>query len=176
MSNLSAELPGKRLEILKETVPQSARVAVLANKANPNHASAMHNLTEAAQALGLHLHVVELRRPDELDAAFAAMTRAGADAVIVMEDAMLLNSQRGRVVADLAAKHRLPVMFPPGCARLATNPCPTGSEVAAITIGIVRVACWAARIAVAPTATITSILSRTSSAARSRRRSSLPSA
>jgi putative ABC transport system substrate-binding protein len=71
----------------------------------------MHNLTGAARALGLHLHVVEVRRADELDTAFAAMTGAGADAVIVIEDAMLLNSQRGRVVADLAATHRLPVMY-----------------------------------------------------------------
>jgi putative ABC transport system substrate-binding protein len=43
--------------------------------------------------------------------AFAAMTRAGADAVIVLEDVVLLNSQRGRVVADLAATSRLPVMY-----------------------------------------------------------------
>jgi hypothetical protein len=83
------------LEILKETVPQSARVAVLANKANPNYASAMHNLTEAAQALGLHLHVVELRRPDELDAAFAAMTRAGADALFVQGEPLLLDGLVG---------------------------------------------------------------------------------
>src|SRR4029450_1854844 len=71
----------------------------------------MRNLTVAARTLGLHLHVVEVRRADELDTAFAAMTRAGADAVIVMEDAVLLNSQRGRVVADLATTHRLPMMY-----------------------------------------------------------------
>jgi ABC-type uncharacterized transport system substrate-binding protein len=111
LSYLGAELPGKRLEILKEAVPQSTRIAVLANPAFPAYASAMHNLTGAAQALGLHLHVVEVRRADELDTAFAAMTRAGADAVIVMEDAVLLNSQRGRVVADLATTHRLPMMY-----------------------------------------------------------------
>ena len=73
--------------------------------------STMHNLTMAARALGLHLHVVEVRRADELDTAFTAMTRAGADAVIVIEDAVLLNGPRGRVVADLAAKSRLPVMY-----------------------------------------------------------------
>jgi putative ABC transport system substrate-binding protein len=111
LSFLGAELPGKRLEILKETVPQSTRIAVLANPAFPAYASRMHNLTMAARALGLHLHVVEVRRADELDTAFAAVTRAGADAVIVMEDAVLLNSQRGRVVADLAAQSRLPVMY-----------------------------------------------------------------
>jgi putative ABC transport system substrate-binding protein len=111
LSYLGAELPGKRLELLKEAVPQSTRIAVLANPTYPAYASDMHNLTEAARALGLHLHVVEVRRADELDTAFAALTRAGVDAVLVIEDAVLLNSQRGRVVADLAATHRLPMMY-----------------------------------------------------------------
>jgi putative tryptophan/tyrosine transport system substrate-binding protein len=67
LSFLVEELPGKRLEMLKETLPQSTRIAVLANPAFPAHASRMHNLTRAARALGLHLHVVEVRRADELD-------------------------------------------------------------------------------------------------------------
>jgi ABC-type uncharacterized transport system substrate-binding protein len=111
LSFLVEELPGKRLEFLKEVVPQSTRIAVLANPAFPAHTSRMHNLTVAARALGLHLHVVEVRRADELADAFTAMTRAGADAVIALEDAVLLNGSRGRVVADLAAKSRLPVMY-----------------------------------------------------------------
>src|SRR5262249_36871204 len=111
LSFLSAELPGKRLEILKETVPQSTRIAVLISAAHPAYASTMRNLTGAAQVLGLHLQVVEVRSMDELDTAFAAMTRAGADAVIVIEEALLLNSLRGGVVADLVAKSRLPVMY-----------------------------------------------------------------
>ena len=111
LSDLSAELPGKRLELLKETVPQSARIAVLANPASPSHESNMNNLTVAARALGLQLHVVELRRADELDTAFAAMTQAHADALIVLGDGQLLNRQRARVVADLAAQHRLPAMY-----------------------------------------------------------------
>jgi putative ABC transport system substrate-binding protein len=110
LSNLSAELPGKRLEILKEMVPQSEHVAVLANPANPNHASATHTLTGAARTLGLHLHVVELRRPDELDAAFAAMTRAGADTLFVQGETLLLDGLRGRIV-DRAATSRLPAMY-----------------------------------------------------------------
>jgi putative tryptophan/tyrosine transport system substrate-binding protein len=111
LSFLGEELPGKRLELLKETVPQSTRIAVLANPAFPAYASRLHNLTIAARALELHLHVVEVRRAEELDTAFAALTRAGANAVIVIEDAVVLNSERGRVVADLAATHRLPVMY-----------------------------------------------------------------
>ena len=111
LSYLGDELHGKRLELLKETVPQSTRIAVLGYPGWPSYASVLNHLTRAARTLGLHLHVVEVRRADELDTAFAAITRAGADAVIVMEDAVLLNSQRGRVVADLAATHRLPMMY-----------------------------------------------------------------
>jgi putative tryptophan/tyrosine transport system substrate-binding protein len=111
LSFLSAELPGKRLELLKEAVPQSTRSAVLISAAYPSYESVMRNLTEAARVLGLHLHVVEVRRADELDTAFAAMTRAGVDAVIGIEEALLLNTLRGQIVADLAAKSRLPVMY-----------------------------------------------------------------
>jgi len=110
MSNLAAELPGKRLEILKETVPQSTRIAVLANPANASHASDLHHVNEAARALGLSLHIVEVRRAEELESAFAAMTRAGADALMVLSDSILLSQLPGRI-ADLAATHRLPAIY-----------------------------------------------------------------
>jgi len=111
LSFLGVELPDKRLELLKEAVPQSTRIAVVANPAFPAYASTLDNLTVAARALGVHLHIVEVRRADELETAFGAMTHAGVDAVMALEDAVLLNSQRGRVVADLAVTHRLPVMY-----------------------------------------------------------------
>ena len=62
------------------------------------------------RALGLQLYAVELRSPDELDAAFAAMTRAGADALIVSAEPALMDGLRGQV-ADLATKSRLPAMY-----------------------------------------------------------------
>jgi putative ABC transport system substrate-binding protein len=110
LSGLGLELHGKRLALLKETVPQSARIAVLLNPASPYHASRMHDLTTAAQTLGVHLHVVELRHEDELDSAFAAMVQARADALLVVGDALLLSRLRVRTVA-LAATHRLPAMY-----------------------------------------------------------------
>ena len=110
VSTLGAELPGKRLELLKETVPQRARVAVLANPAAGGYESVMHNLTGAAQALGLQLRVVELRRAEELDTAFATMTHEGVDALLVVSDPALMDGLRGRTV-DLAATHRLPAMY-----------------------------------------------------------------
>jgi putative ABC transport system substrate-binding protein len=110
LSWLGAELLGKRLELLKETVPQSRRIAVLANPANPAYQDNMANLTVAARALGLHLHVVEVRRAEELDTAFAAMTGAGADALLVLEDSLVLSTLGGQL-AERATTARLPAMY-----------------------------------------------------------------
>jgi putative ABC transport system substrate-binding protein len=111
LSLLTEDLPGKRLEFLKEIVPQkSMHVAVLGNPANAWYASFMQNLTVAAQALGLRLHVVELRNPDALDTAFAAMTRVGADALIVLAEPTLMDGLRGQI-AERAATSRLPAMY-----------------------------------------------------------------
>jgi putative tryptophan/tyrosine transport system substrate-binding protein len=112
LSVVGPELLGKQLEILKETVPQSTRVAVLANPgAAPTlSATTTSALTRAAQGLWLHLQVVEVRRAEELVDAFAAMTRTGADALYVLGEPRLLDGLRGRIAA-LAATHRLPAMY-----------------------------------------------------------------
>jgi len=110
LSLLMTELPGKRLELLQETVSQRVRVAVVANPADPTYAARMHNLRGAAQALSLPLHVLEVRSADELDTAFAAISRAGVDALLVFGDTLLLDRLRGRTI-DLAAKHHLPAMY-----------------------------------------------------------------
>ena len=110
MSFLTMDLPGKRLELPKETVPQSRRIAVLANPASPGYAPLLNNLTVAAEALKLSLHVVEVRRAEELDDVFAAMLRVGADALVVFGEPQLITPQRGRI-ADLAATSRLPAIY-----------------------------------------------------------------
>ena len=71
-------------------MPQSVRIAVLTNPTHELHGLWMHNLTVATRTLGLQLHVAELRSPEELDSAFAAMTQAGADALVVLSDPVLL--------------------------------------------------------------------------------------
>jgi putative ABC transport system substrate-binding protein len=110
MSGLGAELGGKRLELLKEAVPQVSRVAVLGNPAAPGYEPTIQHVTGAAQALGLHLQVVELRRADEVDHAFGAMTQAGAEALLVLAEPLLIDGLRGRI-AELAATSRLPAMY-----------------------------------------------------------------
>jgi putative ABC transport system substrate-binding protein len=100
------------LELLKATVPQSTHIAVLANPANnPYSGTLMANLTVAAQALGLHLQVLEFRSAEELDSAFAAMTRAGADALLVATVSSVFHSPLHRRIVDLAAQSRLPAMY-----------------------------------------------------------------
>ena len=115
LSFLEGELPGKRLQLLKETIPQSTRIAVLWNPGGPGYAarqSLLHNLTVAARELELHLHVVEVRRADELATAFAALSQARVDALLVLGDALVLSStQLGGQLADLAATYQLPAMY-----------------------------------------------------------------
>jgi putative ABC transport system substrate-binding protein len=108
LSMIAPELVGKQLELLKQVVPKISRVAVLGNPANPGTAPQLREAKAAAQALGLQLQVVEARGPSELDGAFAAMTSARAEAVLVLVDAMF-GSQREKI-ANLAIKSRLPAV------------------------------------------------------------------
>ena len=109
VSNLTAELSAKQLELLKEIVPGLRQVAVLLNPRNPVSALQLRWTELAAQALGVQLQVVKVHDPSEFEAAFLSMTRERAGALTVLADTMFL-SQRRQIV-DLAVKHRLPAMF-----------------------------------------------------------------
>jgi putative tryptophan/tyrosine transport system substrate-binding protein len=103
------ESAGKQLELLKTAIPTAARIAVLTNPTSGAHAAFVRESRIAARAFGVQLQVSEARSPDQLDAAFAAMTRERAQALLVVSDAMFYG-QRRRIV-DLAATNRLPAMY-----------------------------------------------------------------
>ena len=84
LSLVSPELSGKRLELLKETMPELASVAVLANVANPLSAAQIREIQRAAHALKVQVHVVEVHGPHELDNAFAVIRSVRADALLVL--------------------------------------------------------------------------------------------
>ncbi len=109
LSVMTPELVGKQLEMLKEIVPKASRVAVLSNPANPGNPPQLRAAERAARTLGMRLQSLEARRPGEIDSAFAAMTREGAGAVVVLVDVMFID-QRTRIV-DLAATRRLPAVY-----------------------------------------------------------------
>jgi putative ABC transport system substrate-binding protein len=110
VSVMAPGLGGKRLELLKAVLPHVSRVAVLWSAGNLTYPPQWRELEAAAHALGLQLHPLEVPHPTELDSLFAAMTTAGAEALITLADAVLWN-HRTRVVA-LTTQRRLPAMFP----------------------------------------------------------------
>jgi len=103
-----AFLVDKQLEFLKEAVPTLARVAVLSNPGNPSHASAVNNARDAARLLGLSLQVIHVRGQTELDAAFAAMAKQRAQALLIVQDSMFTLHRTH--LAELAARSKLPSM------------------------------------------------------------------
>jgi putative ABC transport system substrate-binding protein len=107
VSNLAVDLTGKWLELLKEAVPQLAKVATLRNPANPTHAVFWREAQDAARALGVQALGAEAKTVEEIEPAFVAMAKEGPGALIVFPDPMFNVSQRLRV-ASLAERHRLP--------------------------------------------------------------------
>src|SRR5713101_5899843 len=109
ISLMVPELVGKQLEVLKEMVPTLSRVALLWNPANPASVPQLREAEAAARALGVRLQPVEAGGPQEIDSAFAAMTRERAGALVVLTDSILTNQRRQ--IAGLAAERRLPAVY-----------------------------------------------------------------
>jgi ABC-type uncharacterized transport system substrate-binding protein len=106
----NVDLAEKRLQLLKEAVPRLARVAVLANQANPSFTALQLAPTRsAAERLGVAVQPVEVRGPSDLARAFTAMTRGHAGAVIILPDPMF--GFHGKRIAELAVQHRLPSSY-----------------------------------------------------------------
>jgi putative ABC transport system substrate-binding protein len=114
LSVLAPELVGKCLELLTQAVPGVSRVAALWQPGAQSERTEQDVLKEAdvaARALGVRLQLVESRGPEDFDRAFSDMTRARAGALTVLPTGNMFFSERRRLV-DLAAKNRLPAVYP----------------------------------------------------------------
>ena len=112
ITGLSVEAPeivGKQLEVLKEVVPGVSRVAILWNPGNPGHLLSLGEAKTAARSLGVQLQTLEARGAEDLERAFAAMTRERADALLLLVDGVFLLHQSR--IMDFVATHRLPTMY-----------------------------------------------------------------
>jgi putative tryptophan/tyrosine transport system substrate-binding protein len=109
-TSISSDLAGKRLELLKETVPKVSHVAILSRQRIVGGAAESHvKETEvAARALGIPLRSIEVRGPEELETAFRS-ARKNAQALIIVTVAGMMNDQSR--ILDLAVSTRLPVMY-----------------------------------------------------------------
>lgn len=107
VSMLQAELPAKRIEVLKELVPQAKRVAVLADVSTKGQ---LARTQSAAERIGVELVVHEFQQaPYDYEAAFAQFTAGKAQAVLVLTSGLFVPARRS--IPALALKHRLPSMF-----------------------------------------------------------------
>jgi putative tryptophan/tyrosine transport system substrate-binding protein len=102
-------LAGKRLELLKETIPKLSRVAVLWDPKAPGSEQQWKESQLAARELSLHLHSMEVSRADKYEVAFSQATKARSTALAVIPSAFF-NSYQKRIT-DLAAKNRMPAIY-----------------------------------------------------------------
>jgi putative ABC transport system substrate-binding protein len=109
LSNQQTETADKRLALLREALPELRRLAILANVGNPSAAREMREVDAAAHTLSLQVTTLEIRRSEDIAAAFAALKSQNADALYVVQD-HLVGANRSRIIIfGLAA--RLPMIF-----------------------------------------------------------------
>jgi putative ABC transport system substrate-binding protein len=109
MTEVSTELSAKRLEILKDALPNLGRVAMLWNAADLAMTLRYRAAESAAHVLGVKVQTLGVREPEDFEHAFAEMTRDRPDAILMVSDA-LTNLNRKRVV-EFAMARRLPTIF-----------------------------------------------------------------
>ena len=100
---------GKQLQLLKELVPRASRIAVLINPMNPSHQRGRTELPEIGQKLGVTLVIVEASASDQLETAFNAAIKQGAEAIDVWGEP--LTSLHSAEIVALAARYRLPAVY-----------------------------------------------------------------
>ena len=110
LSVFALELSGKRLELLKETVPKMTRVAALWSSSENESVLGFKETQDAAKALSLRIQSVELGDAGEMEKTFAELIKTRVDALlVVLSPLVTLNSRR---IVELALKQRLPGMYP----------------------------------------------------------------
>jgi putative tryptophan/tyrosine transport system substrate-binding protein len=109
LATLAPEISGKRLELLKETVPRLSRVAVLGNSTEPGNAQVLQETELATEAFKVQLQSLDVLGPKDLETAFRAAGKGRADAVLVLPSSILISHRTQ--VAELAVKSRLPGIY-----------------------------------------------------------------
>jgi putative tryptophan/tyrosine transport system substrate-binding protein len=112
LTGVAPDLSGKRLELLKETVPRVSRVGILWDPGSKGMATLFSETEAAALAMKVQLQSLEVRYPEDFERAFKAATARQAGALVVLQSP-LTATHRGRIV-DFATKSRLPTMFGEG--------------------------------------------------------------
>jgi ABC-type uncharacterized transport system substrate-binding protein len=109
MSNLSPEISGKQLEILKDIVPKLSRVATLGNLTTPGNAQALKEIELASRVLGVQVQYLEVKGSADFEVAFRSASKGRADAVILLPNPVATFDRKQ--VVKLAVKSRVPAIY-----------------------------------------------------------------
>ena len=110
LTAINTDTEGKRLELLKEAVPGVVRMAAIYNMGNPTFALRWKQVELAARALGTECQLLDVRKPDDIGRAFTTATAQKVGALLMTIDGLMQPNQR--MILELAAKHRLPAIYP----------------------------------------------------------------
>src|SRR5215510_8691663 len=110
LSTLAPEISGKRLELLKETVPRLSRVAVFGTSTAAGNAQMLKEVELAAEALGVKLQYLNVLGPKDIATAFRAATKVRADAILMLVPGRVASAHRTEIV-ELAVKSQLPAIY-----------------------------------------------------------------
>jgi ABC-type uncharacterized transport system substrate-binding protein len=108
LSILSTELTVKRMELLRELMPQARRIAILQQPANPGHPMFLNKIDATAAVFGFTYRIWEARGLEDFEPSFALMGAWPADAIFVLDDASFIATRASMAAA--AARHRLPLI------------------------------------------------------------------
>jgi ABC-type uncharacterized transport system substrate-binding protein len=109
LSSFAAVLDAKRIELLREVVPGIARIAVFMNMGNPVQPATWKEIETAAQSIGIRPQLLDMRKVEDIVPAFDSARMQRADALVVEIDALMQASSQ--LIAEVAAKHRLPAIY-----------------------------------------------------------------
>ncbi len=108
LSAVTADLSGKRVELLKETFPRIARIGVLANMSSPANQNLWPETEKAARSQGIRAHLLDVRQVQDLESAFEVARKERLGALYIAPDTV--TQANLHVIAELAAKNRLPII------------------------------------------------------------------
>lgn len=109
VSSVTVDLAAKRFELLRELLPGMARVDVISNMSNPASELGWKEVEAGARSVGVSPKLIDVRKADDLEAAFIAASRQRVDGIFVSQDGLFQANRR--LIAELAAKYRLPAIY-----------------------------------------------------------------
>jgi putative tryptophan/tyrosine transport system substrate-binding protein len=110
VTTFSTELTAKQIELLKELVPKLSRVALVHNMANPAAPPEWEEVKSAAQSLGLHAELFDVRNQGDIGRAFDLSARKHVDALVIGADGLIQANQQ--MIVGLTARNKLPATYP----------------------------------------------------------------